>query len=108
MIIRGDMVINVNNWMISAARAEGNKAVEGCGYGLLAAIYVLRGDFEKAVEYLSRRLTLSKEMGDKATEGRVYGKLGDFFQIIGDLETAEDHYKQQRRIVTELENTTHT
>ncbi|XP_078362894.1 uncharacterized protein LOC144647024 [Oculina patagonica] len=90
------------NWLISAARKAGNKVVEGCGYGFLAGISLIRRDYKEAIEYHSRRLTLAKEIGDRATEGRVYRGLGYDFWMLDDFKTAIDYYNQHLRIVKEM------
>ena len=41
-------------------------------YGNLGNAYQSMADYQKAIEYHEKRLTIAKEIGDRAGEGRAY------------------------------------
>ena len=58
----------------------GDRAGEGGAYGNLGNAYQSLGDFQKAIEYHTKHLSIAKEVGDTAGEGRAYGNLGNAYR----------------------------
>merc|ERR1712166_1699432 len=54
---------------------SGDRAGEGMAYCELGYAYNRLGQYERAVEFISKVLTIALEVEDRAEEGRAYGNL---------------------------------
>ena len=53
-----------------------------------------QGGYQKAIEYVEKRLKIAKDIGDRVEEGRTYGNLGNAYDSL------RDYHKANRAIYT--------
>ena len=53
--------------------------------------FIILGDFKTAIDYLKRKLKITKEIGDRMAEVYAYNNLGIVHKNMGDLEKAIDY-----------------
>ena len=80
----------------------GDRAGEGGAYGNLGNAYQSLGDFPKAVEYHTKRLSIAKEVGDRAGEGGAYGNLGNAYRSLGEFQKAMEYHTKHLSIAKEV------
>ena len=47
-----------------------------------------QGDYQKAIEYVEKRLKIAKDIGDRVKEGKGYGNLGNAYDSLSDYHKA--------------------
>ena len=67
-------------------------------------VYQSLGNYKRAMEYLEKYLSISKETGDRAAEGRAFGNLCTDCHCLGKVEEALDYYMQRLSVVKELKD----
>jgi len=72
--------------------------------GNLGSAYLSMGDYQKAIEYYRRALTIAKENGYKQDEGAWLGNLGIAYRNLGQIKTAIDCYEQALDIARKIED----
>ena len=70
------------------AKQNNNKFEEGRACCNLGNAYYSLGDFQRAIEYHEKDLSIAKDVGDRAGEGSAYGNLGNAYRSLGDLQRA--------------------
>ena len=70
-------------------------------YCNLGDAFASLGDFQKAIEYHTKDLKISKEMADRAGEGRAYFNLGNDYHNLGDFQKAIEYYQRDIKIFRE-------
>ena len=68
----------------------------------LGSIYFDKGDYEKAMDYYERSLTIDEELGYTYGMGSSLGNIGNVHYNKGDLDTALDYYERSLKIDEEL------
>ena len=58
------------------AKEVGDRAGHGWGYGGLGNIYLLLGEYQRAIEYSNKYLIIAKEVGDRAKKRRRLFRSG--------------------------------
>ena len=74
------------------------KTVTGNVCNSLGDEYCNVRDFEKALEYYQKSLSIAKDVGNKVGEGRVYFSLGYVYKSLGDFKKADEYYQQSLSI----------
>ena len=69
--------------------------------GNLGSAYLAMGEYQNAIEYYGRALTIAKENGYKEAEGVWLGSLGNSYRELGQVQTALEYYKQALEIARE-------
>ncbi len=72
------------------------------GLGLVGKQYLHVGDYETALEYLKRSLTIMQEIGDKSGEGTTLNNISQIYDARGDYETALEYLKRSLTIQQEI------
>jgi len=88
------------------AEKSGNKLALFEANNNLASIASQKSDFEKAFEYLTVSLELSKELGMGAAEGVVLNNIGNNFSRQSEYERAISFYRLALKRLTEVNHTT--
>ena len=70
-------------------------------YGNLDKAYRL-GQFQGAIEYQNKHLSISKEVGDRVSEGRAYGNLGNAYHSLGQFKDAIEYHEKDLSIAKEV------
>jgi tetratricopeptide (TPR) repeat protein len=70
--------------------------------GNLGAIYIKRGELDRAEQCLQEALEVSRKVGDRTTEAKALGNLGILYTKLGRLEKASTYFLTQLRIVHDL------
>ena len=70
---------------------NGDREGEAACYGNLGIVYQSRAEYEKAEEYFSKALVISK-IGDRKGEARCYGNLRVMYKLRADNGKAEEYY----------------
>ena len=76
--------------------------MEGRAYGNLGNAYRSQGNFQLAIEYHNKHLSISKELGKRGREGRAYGNLGNDYDSLGDYQQAIEYHNKHLSIAKEL------
>ncbi|HQK14779.1 MAG TPA: tetratricopeptide repeat protein [Anaerolineae bacterium] len=87
---------------LRAARALGNRAMEGVHLGSLGLAYADLGDARRAIECYEQALEIEKEIGDRRAEGSILGNLGAAYYALGDARRAIACYEQALEIEKEI------
>ena len=74
------------------AKDVDDRAGEGRAYCNFGNAYDSLGDFQRAIEYHEKDLSIAKDAGDRAGEGRTYCNLGISFLNLGFLNEALAHF----------------
>ncbi|MDP2953061.1 MAG: tetratricopeptide repeat protein, partial [Chloroflexota bacterium] len=78
------------------------KRARAAALGNQGAVYLQRGNLERAGEYFQAALTLHKEVGYRLGEAQELGNLGIVYRHKGDLEQALEHHRQALAIHKEI------
>jgi len=70
--------------------------------GNLGTAYGSMSDYQKAIEYYGRALTIAKENSNKQAEGAGLGNLGIAYSDLGQVEEAIEYYEQALVISREI------
>ena len=65
-------------------------------------MYESLGNYEKAIEFHQRSLSIAKEIGEKGSEGAAYTNLGNAYHSLGDYKTAIEFHQQSLSIAKEI------
>jgi len=68
----------------------------------LGMIYHLHGDYDTALEYLKRSLTILQEIGDRKGEGATLNNISQIYDAKGDYDTALEYLKRSLTIRQEI------
>ena len=60
---------------LTKAKTNNNRKEEGKTYTKLGNDYVSLSDFQRAIYYFNKSLSVAKEVGDRVGEGSAYGNL---------------------------------
>ena len=52
------------------------------------------GQYDKAIEYLQKVLSIRTEIGDRKGEATDYGNLGTVFQSLGQHDKAKEYFQK--------------
>ena len=90
--------------MIEAQRCQRaeDRVGEGNAYCGLANAFHRLGQYDKAIEFLTKQLNISLELGDRAGEARAYCNLGNAFDCLGQFDKAVEFHTKQLNISREL------
>jgi len=80
----------------------GNRAEEGIALGTLGCTFFRLGQYDKAIEFRNKQLSISRELKDRAMEGQALGRLGDAFTKLGQYDKAIEVYNTSLSICREL------
>ena len=69
----------------------GDRAGEGEAYGSLGDTYHKLGNFQEAIQYHNKCLSIVKEVGNRANEGKIYGNLGNVYCSLGKFQEAIEY-----------------
>ena len=83
------------------AKQNNSRFEEGRAYCNLGNAYDSLGDFQRAIEYHEKDLSIAKDVGNRAGEGRAYYNLGISFLSLNSLNEALAHF----RLSVETHNT---
>ena len=65
-------------------------------------MYESLGNYEKAIEFHQRSLSIAKEIGEKGSEGAAYTNLGNAYHSLGDYKKAIEFHQQSLSIAKEI------
>ena len=57
----------------------------------MGTLFLSRGEYDNAKEYINRALVIRIQIGDKKGEAADYGNLGAVFQSLGEYDKAEEY-----------------
>ena len=80
----------------------GDRAGEGMAYGNLGKSYRHLGQFQEAIEYHKKHLSIVEEVGDRAGEGMAYGNLDKAYHSLGKFQEAIEYQKKDLSIAIEV------
>ena len=83
------------------AKQNNTRFEEGRAYGNLGKAYRNLGDFQRAIEYHEKDLSIAKDVGDWAGEGQAYYNLGISYLNLDSLNESLAHF----RLSVETHNT---
>lgn len=86
---------------LADAIEEKDPVAEADALSFLGLAFYKLGNYQTAIEYHQKHLSLSKELKDEKGERRAHGNLGCLHKITGDLETAKDHFLAALNIAKE-------
>ena len=70
--------------------------------GNLGGVFHRFGQFDKAVEFHTKHLIISRELGGRTEEGGSLGNLGAAFYGLGQIDKAMEFYTKHLNISREL------
>ena len=104
--LKGDIFYLQDN--LAGAESEYKKLLEAKpeyypfgARGRLAAIYLRRGNFEKAIEQRRQQIELSQKVGEKAWEAGARGELFYFYWRRGNIQMAEAEIEALAKVAGE-------
>ena len=105
---RGDLQGAIQ--MFERCRASGQKvrdaglarSVEATSLGNLGLTYNNLGQYDKAIDHLTRSLAIQEEIGDRQGVASSLGSLGNIYDSLGQYDKAIDHYTRSLAIEEEL------
>ena len=71
---------------------------EGRAYYNLGNAYHSLGDFQQAIEYHEKDLSIAKDVGDRAGEGLAYCNLGNAYDSLGYFQRAIEYHEKDLSI----------
>ena len=86
---------------LADAIEEKDQVAEADALSFLGLAFYKLANYQTAIEYHEKHLSLSKELKDEKGERRAHGNLGCLHKITGDLETAKDHFLAALNIAKE-------
>ena len=86
---------------LADAIEEKDQVVEADALSFLGLAFYKLGNYQTAIEYHQKHLSLSQELKDEKGERRAHCNLGCLHKITGDLETAKDHFLAALNIAKE-------
>ncbi|XP_019646023.1 PREDICTED: tetratricopeptide repeat protein 28-like, partial [Branchiostoma belcheri] len=92
--------------MLAIARDLGRKEEERQAYNRLGLACWDMQDYEAALEWDKKYLTMSQESGDKTEQMTAKTKLGASYKALGKLDLARSHYQSAMTIAMETGNKT--
>ena len=75
-------------------------------YGNIGIVYLSLGQYEKAMEYHKKDLSICQQTGDLAGEGKSYGNIGNVYFSLGQYEKAMEYHKKYLSICQQTGNLT--
>ena len=60
------------------------------------------GDFQRAIEYYEKYLSIAKDVGDSAGEGKAYRGLGNAYYSLGDVQRAIEYHEKALSIAKDV------
>ena len=80
----------------------GNAAGETEAYANLGNTFQSLRNFQEAIKYHKKRLSIAKKLSDKLGDGRDYMNLGNTYISLGKLEEAKKNYEKRQTIAIEV------
>ena len=74
----------------------------GASFGSIGIVHRKKGDYDKALDYYGRSLTIREELGDKRGMGDSLNNIGIVHDIKGDYDKALDYYGRSLAIQEEI------
>ena len=74
----------------------------GSSYNNIGLIYSIQGNYEKALDYYSKSVSIKKELGDKKGMGDSYHNIGVIYKEQGNYEKALDYLLKSKNINQEI------
>ena len=99
----GSVQLDFNKLLFQAKKAR-NKEGEGARCAFLGAMFSMRGEFKKAIDYHKQYLSITKELGHKEDERIAYSSLGIAFYKLGDFKKALHYHNLHLRKAKEAGN----
>ena len=87
---------------LEISKEIGHLEGEASSLGSLGILYINRGDFLQAIDYINQSLKLAREIGNRISEGISLGNLGVAHEMLGEYEQAINFYQQYRTIASEI------
>ena len=84
------------------AKQNNSRFEEGRAYGNLGNAYRNLGDFQRAIEYHEKDLSIAKDVGDRAGEGSAYCNLGNAYHSLGDFQRAIEYHEKDLSIAKDV------
>ena len=87
------------------AKQNNNKFEEGracCCY--LGIAYHSLGDFQRAIDYQEKHLSIAKDVGNRAGEGHAYCNLGNAYRNLDDFQRAIEYHEKHLSIAKDVGN----
>mmetsp|Transcript_67488 Transcript_67488/g.119654 ORF Transcript_67488/g.119654 Transcript_67488/m.119654 type:complete len:944 (-) Transcript_67488:1635-4466(-) len=72
----------------AAANQTATLTAQGIAYCHMGLIYLVMGEFQKALEYHRKQLVASQQLEDTAAQGMAYGNMGTAYESLEDWEAA--------------------
>jgi tetratricopeptide (TPR) repeat protein len=101
---RAREAVQLLSWAVEAARAVGDRRVEGADLGNLGVAYADLGEVQRAMEYYEQALVIAHEIGDRRNEGAWLGNLGLAYADLGEVRRAIESYEQALVIARAIED----
>lgn len=79
-----------------------DKRREGSTFNNIGEIYLIRGDYDSALEYLKQSLSICRDIRDRKAEGTTLNNIGEIFQDIGEYDKSLEYLKQSLTILREI------
>ena len=77
---------------------------EATAYSVHGILCQSLDDFQQAIEYHQKHLSIAKAVGDRAGEGGAYGNLGNAYDSLGDFQQAIEYHQKHLSIEKEVGN----
>ena len=84
------------------AEARNNKKWMATSFNMQGVSLMNQGNYEKALEYYSKSLTILEELGDKKGIGSTYNNIGNIYSSQGNYEKALEYYSKSLAIKKEI------
>ncbi len=70
--------------------------------GNLGTAYYFVGEYQKAIRYYEKALTIAKEIGDRKCEGEQLGNLGNVYSVTDEFRKSIEYYEKALTIAKEI------
>ncbi len=97
-----DVAVMYFEQVVTIARREGSRELEGVGLGNLGRAYTALGYIERAIEFHEEHLAIVHNLGDRAQEGLALGNLGRAYRQSREPEKAIRFHEKELHIAHEL------
>lgn len=87
---------------LKAAREIGDRQAECSAFYLFGQSCEIRGEYDRALEYLQQSLEIAKEIGDRYAEGFIMNNIGHICGALGEYEKGMHSLQQSLKIAREI------
>ncbi|HQY92773.1 tetratricopeptide repeat protein [Caldilinea sp.] len=91
----------LDDWLPSICESD-DAQTRGAALGQTGNQYHHLGDYDTALRYLERSLTIRQEIGDKQGEGTTLNNISQIFKARGDYDTALRYLERSLTILQEI------